>query len=134
MPGTALGDTLDRMMIDSRLPRFSQGLQALVLAAAFLVDAVLVVPLLAAILIAAALGGTRYNLLAYLYRALPIPAGEPEPAAPPRFAQTLGAVFLTLSSVFLLATAQDSPAWWVLGWGPTLVVAVLAALAATTSF
>jgi len=121
-------------MIDSRLPRFSQGLQALLLAAAFLVDAVWVVPLLAVVLIAAALGGARYNLLAYLYRALPIPAGEPEPAAPPRFAQTLGAVFLTLSSVFLLATGQDSTPWWVLGWGPTLVVAVLAALAATTSF
>lgn len=121
-------------MIDSRLPRFSQALQAFVLALAFLLDAVWVVPVMAAILLAAVLGGPRWNLLAHLYNALPIPAGEMEPAAPPRFAQTLGAVFLTIGSVALLASQSGSSPWWVLGWGPALAVAVLAALAATTSF
>lgn len=121
-------------MIDSHIPRFSQGLQALVLAVAFLFDARIVVPLMALILAAASTGGPRWNLWAYLYRALPIPAGEPERAAPPRFAQTLGAVFLAIGSVALYGATEGSTAWWVLGWGPALLVAVLAGLAATTSF
>lgn len=121
-------------MIDSRLPRFSQGLQAAVLALAFLLDAVWVVPVMAVILIAAAVGGPRWNLLAHLYGALPIPPGEMEPAAPPRFAQSLGAVFLGIGSIALVATQDGSLPWWVVGWGPALAVAVLAALAATTSF
>lgn len=121
-------------MIDSRLPRFSQAVQAAVLAVAFLTDQGWVVPLLAVILAAAVLGGPQFNLLAHLYHSLPIPSGEPEPAAPPRFAQTLGAIFLVVGSIGLFATARETMTWWVLGWGPALAVAVLAALAATTSF
>ena len=121
-------------MIDSKLPRFSQALQALVLAVAFVIDARFVVPVLAVILIAASAGGPRWNLLAYLYRALPIPAGDPEPAAPPRFAQTLGAVFLTIGTLGLFAAESETAVWWALGWGPALAVAILAGIAATTSF
>lgn len=121
-------------MIDSRLPRFSQAVQAAALALAFLLDLRAVVPVLAAILVAAVLGGPRFNLLAYLYRALPIPPGELEPSAPPRFAQAIGAVFLTTSAVTLYTAPADSTVWWVLGWGPALTVAVLAALAAGAAF
>lgn len=121
-------------MIDSRLPRFSQALQAAVLALAFLMDARLVVPVMAFILGAAVAGGPRWNALAYLYRALPIPSGEPEPAAPPRFAQTLGAVFLTIGTIGLFAAEPETGPWWFLGWGPALAVAVLAGLAAASSF
>jgi hypothetical protein len=121
-------------MIDSRLPRFSQALQAAVLAIAFLVDARLVVPVMALILGAAVVGGPRWNALAYLYRALPIPPGELEPAAPARFAQTLGTVFLALGTIGLFAAQPESLPWWFLGWGPALAVAVLAGLAAATSF
>lgn len=121
-------------MIDSKLPRFSQALQALVLAVAFVIDARIVVPVLAVILAAASLGGPRWNALGYLYRALPIPAGEPEPAAPPRFAQTLGAVFLTIGTIGLFAAQSETAVWWALGWGPALAVAILAGIAATTSF
>lgn len=137
MSGTHIGQKPRRYpggVIDSRLPRFSQALQAAILALAFLVDAVWVVPAMAVILLAAVAGGPRWNLLAHLYRVLPIPPGEMEPAAPPRFAQTLGAAFLTIGSIGLLAAGRGSTAWWVLGWGPALAVAVLAALAATTSF
>ncbi|HZA41188.1 MAG TPA: DUF4395 family protein [Actinomycetota bacterium] len=121
-------------MIDSNLPRFSQGLQAAVLALAFLLDWRVVVPILGAILLAAVTGGPRYNLLAQLYRALPIPRGEPEPAAPPRFAQALGVTFLAIGTVGLFAADPETTAWWIFGWGPALVVAVLAGVAATTSF
>jgi hypothetical protein len=121
-------------MVDSHLPRFSQALQALILAVAFLADAAIVVGAMAVVLAAAVLGGPRLNLWVYLYRALPIPRGEPEPAAPPRFAQALGAIFCTIGTVGLYAARDDTLTWWVLGWGPALAVAVLAGVAATTSF
>ena len=121
-------------MIDSHLPRFSQAVQAVFLGLAFAALAEWVVPVMALVLALAAVGGPRLNLFAYLYRGLPIPPGEPEPAAPPRFSQTLGAGFLILASVVLLAVEPRSGVWWVLGWGPVLAVALLAGLAATTSF
>lgn len=121
-------------MIDSNLPRFSQGLQAVLLALAFLLDARWIVVAVGVVLLAAALGGPSFNLFAYLFKALPVPRGEPEPAAPPRFAQRIGATLLVVSSVALLTAEHDSTTWWVLGWGPALVVAVLSALAATTAF
>lgn len=121
-------------MVDSHLPRFSQALQAALLAGAFLADLRAGVVVLAVLLIAASAGGPRFNAFAYLYRALPIPPGEPEPAAPNRFAQTLGAIFLTIGSIGLVAAEPETTIWWVLGWGPALAVAILAALAATTSF
>ena len=121
-------------VIDSRIPRFAQALQALILALGFLLGAELVVPVLAVILVAAAAGGPRWNLFAQIYKALPIPPGELEPAAPPRFAQTLGAVFLVIGSVVLVAAEPRSTLWWFAGWGPAVAVAVLAGLAATTSF
>lgn len=106
----------------------------MLLALAFLVDAGWVVPALAVALALAVLGGPRFNLLARLYQALPIPPGEPEPAAPPRFAQVLGTIFLGLGTVGLIVADPQTAPWWVLGWGPALLVAVLAGLAATTSF
>ena len=89
---------------------------------------------MAALLLAAVLGGPRWNLMAYAYRALPIPRGEPEPSGPPRFAQTLGVIFLGVATIGLFAAPRESTAWDLIGWGPSLLVAVLAGLAATTSF
>ena len=119
-------------MIDSHLPRFAQGIQSVLLVIAFVADWRVAVPILAVILGAAALGGPRSNLFAYLYKALPIPRGEPEAAGPPRFAQTLGTIFLTTGSIFLFAAEPETTLWYALGWGPALAVAVLAGLAATT--
>jgi hypothetical protein len=121
-------------MIDSHQPRFAQGVQSILLAGAFLLDLRIVVPILAVILGAAALGGPRFNAFAYLYRALPIPRGVPEAAAPPRFAQTLGTIFLTIGSLVLYTVEPKTQLWWALGWGPALLVTVLAGLAATTGF
>ena len=131
---TARGRRYARGVVDSHLPRFSQAVQAVILAVAFVVDARWVVPVMAAILLAAVLGGPQLNLLAHLYRRLPIPRGDLEPAAPPRFAQALGVVFLTIGTIGLFAARDHTTSWWVLGWGPALAVAVLAALAATTTF
>lgn len=120
--------------VDSHLPRFSQGLLATLLVVAFVADQRWAVPVLAVILALAVVGGPRLNPFAYLYRALPIPRGEPEPAAPPRFAQTLGAIFLAVGTVGLYALRAETTPWWVLGWGPGLAVALLATLAAATAF
>ncbi len=120
-------------MTDSHLVRFSQAIQALALVVAFVTGAAAVVPLVALVLTAAALGGPRWNLLAHLYGASPIPAGEPEPSAPPRFAQTLGGAFLWVATLGLFAPEANTMPWWLLGWGPALAVAVLAGLAASTS-
>jgi hypothetical protein len=116
------------------MPRFSQGLLAVFLALAFVFDARWVVPIMAVILFAAVVGGARWNLMAHLYRRLPIPRGESEPIGPPRFAQTLGVIFLSIATIGLFAAEPESTAWNYLGWGPALLVAVLAGLAATTSF
>ncbi len=122
------------VMVDSVIPRFSQAVQAVALAVAYAVDARAVVPILALVLLVAVLGGPTWNLFGRIYRGLQLPAGEPEPAAPPRFAQTLGAVFLAIATAGLFLAERDTTAYSVIGWGPALAVAVLAGLAATTNF
>lgn len=121
-------------MVDSHVPRFSQALQAVFLAVAFLAQIEALIPILAVIMGAAAIGGPRWNLFATLYKALPIPRGVPEPAAPPRFSQSLGTVFLGIATVGLYTLREESTAWWVVGWGPALAVMLLAAIAAATAF
>ena len=121
-------------MVDSAIPRFSQALQAVALAVAYAIDARAVVPILALVLLGAVFGGPSWNLFGRIYKGLRLPSGEPEPAAPPRFAQALGAIFLTIGTAGLFFAEPDTTAYSVLGWGPALAVAVLAGLAATTKF
>ena len=121
-------------MVDSAIPRFSQAVQAVALATAFLVDARLVVPTLSLVLLAAVVGGPRWNLFGRIYRGLNLPEGEPEPAAPPRFAQLLGTIFLGIATVGLFFSEPGTAAYEWIGWGSALAVAVLAGLAATTKF
>ncbi len=121
-------------MVDSHLPRFTQALLALLLLTGFLLGWRWIAPILMVALLLALVGGPTYNPFAQLYRRLPIPRGEPEPAAPPRFSQALGVGFLALGTVVLYAVERETVVWWALGWGPVLAVAVLAAVAATTSF
>jgi len=121
-------------MIDSAIPRFSQAVQAAALAVAFLLEARWVVPVVALVLLAAVVGGPRWNLLGRVYKGLNLAPGEPEPAAPPRFAQILGTVFLGLGTVGLYAADIGTSPYWVIGWGAALIVAALAAVAATTRF
>jgi hypothetical protein len=95
-----------------------------------------VILVVAAILAAASLLGSRANLYAWLWRgarrALPIgPPRELEEAGPPRFANTLGFVFLTIASVAAFAFDPSLAGGWV-AWGLALVVSGLALLAAVT--
>lgn len=87
-------------------------------------------------LVAAALGtgsifGPRRSLLGVAYLAIKKTFGlripvEPEPAAPPRFAQTLGFVFTAAATVSIALGAVA------VGWALGLIVAALQALLAAT--
>jgi hypothetical protein len=75
--------------------------------------------------------GPRRGPLGAIYRAIKRALGlkipvEPEDEAPPRFAQTLGFVFLTASSIALFAGSL------IVGWTLALIVAGLQALLAVT--
>lgn len=121
-------------MIDSRIPRFSQAIQAVALAFAFVLEASLVVPVVGGIMLVGLVGGPRWNLFGRIFRLLPIGPGQLEPAGPPRFAQAVGVAFLAASTIGLLTLEAETAAWWAIGWGPALAVMTLAAVAATTSF
>lgn len=117
-------------MVDPRQPRFGQAITGTVLLLGFLLQLPVVLPVLAVVLAGASLLGPRWNLYAYLYRpvkALVGPPSELEEAAPPRFANTLGFIFLTSASIAYYAFEASG-----LAWGLGLLVSGLALLAAIT--
>lgn len=117
-------------LIDPRGPRFNQTVLALALAVGFVLDQRWVIPVWAVVLAAGAALGPRYGPFLRIYSAWVRPRlGPPshlEDPRPPRFAATLGTVFLAAGMVALLVGAPG-PAWVL-----ALVVAALAALAAVT--
>lgn len=116
--------------IDPRGPRFNQAVLTVVLLAGFVADARWVVPLFAGVLFLGAAFGPRFGPFLRLYGSMIRPRLAPptylEDPRPPRFAATVGVVFLSAGS---LAFAGGVP---VLGWAASLTVAALAGLAATT--
>jgi hypothetical protein len=121
-------------MVDPRQPRLGQGITGVVLLVGFLLDAPVVLPVLAVILALASLGGPAMNIYGWIFRGIRSagwlgPPRELEEAAPPRFSNTLGFVFLTSAS--LAQYLPDDPLRTV-AWGLGLLVSALALLAATT--
>lgn len=116
--------------IDPRGPRFNQAVLTVVLLVAFVADLRFLVPVMAVVLFLGAAFGAPYGPFLRLYSTVIRPRlGPPkhlEDPRPPRFAATVGTVFLALASVAFLLDAQ------VLAWALALVVAVLAGLAATS--
>ena len=116
--------------IDPRGPRTNQAVLALALVLGFLLDWEWVVPVFAVVLALGAAFGPRWGPVLRLYGAVIRPRlGPPshlEDPRPPRFAATIGVVFLTGSTISFLAGATT------LGWVLALIVAALAGLAATT--
>ena len=116
--------------VDRNSMRAGAGVSAAVLLLAYVVDVRALVPAVTVALAIGALLGLRASPLGLLYRALKkglslrIPV-EPEDEPPPRFAQALGATFLTVASIALYGPGAD-----VLGWGLALLVAVLQGLLA----
>lgn len=120
----------DLAVIDSRAPRFNQAVVALLALAAFATGYWPLLALLALQLAASVALGRRWCLPCAFYFAVVQPRlgeGPLEDARPPRFANLLGAVFLSAASLAHLAGLHR------VGWALGLLVAALAALAAVTS-
>jgi hypothetical protein len=123
-------------MVDPRQPRFGQAVTGTALAVGYFVGWAPMIPVVGAILAGASLVGSRGNLYSHLFRGLkPLlrlgPPRELEEAAPPRFANTLGFIFLTAASVAYFAFSPPLLGGW-LAWGLALVVSALALLSAIT--
>ena len=116
--------------IDPRGPRFNQAVLTVALLGAFLLDARVVVPVFAVVLLLGAAFGPRYGPFLRLYAEVIKPRLAPpadlEDPRPPRFAAAVGVVFLTAATVAF--TAGDTA----VGWTLALIVAALAGLAAVT--
>jgi len=116
--------------IDPRGPRFNQAVLASALVIGFVFDLKPVVPVFALVLLLGAAFGSRYGPFLRLYAEVIKPRLAPptelEDPRPPRFAATVGVLFLSAATV---AFAAGSPT---LGWALALVVAVLAGLSAIT--
>ncbi len=116
--------------IDPRGPRFNQAVLASALLIGFVFDWKLVVPLFAVVLLLGAAFGPRYGPFLRLYAEVIKPRLAPpkelEDPRPPRFASTVGVIFLGAATVSFAAGAST------LGWALALLVAVLAGLSATT--
>jgi hypothetical protein len=118
--------------VDVNVPRFNQAAVALLTALSFVFQQPWLVVLTFAILAVSWSAGPSVALFTQLYvrvvrpRLQPDGPGEFEPAAPPRFAQLVGAIVLGAASFALVA------GWETLGWALTLVVTALATLAAAT--
>lgn len=121
-------------LVDARAPRFGQALTATLAAAALvLVDPVPVV-VLALALGTAVVSRWRVDAWAAVWRyvAVPVvgPPTEREPAAPHRFAKLVGAAFTGVATPLVLVGGPIAT----VGYALVAVVAVLAALGATTGF
>ena len=121
--------------IDPRAPRFNQAVLTVALLGGFLLDPVsewarLIAPLFAVVLFLGAAFGARYGPFLRLYaEAIKPRLGPPaelEDPRPPRFAATVGVIFLGGATIAFALGAVG------FGWALTLIVAVLAGLAATT--
>ena len=118
-------------LVDPRQPRFGQALTGGIVLLGFIVGWPQVLPAIAVVLAGAALGGSSINLYTHLYRGFKQVAGlappaELEEAAPPRFANTVGFVFLAAAT---LAWVLDVT---IVAWTLGLIVSSLALLAAIT--
>jgi hypothetical protein len=116
--------------IDPRGPRFNQAVLTLALLAAFALNLEWVVTVFGAALLLGAAFGPRWGPFLRLY-AVAIkprlaPPKELEDPRPPRFAATVGVVFLAAATIAFGSGAKT------LGWVLALIVAALAGLAATT--
>ena len=119
-------------LIDARQPKLGQGITSALLFVNFVVapKAPVTIPLLAVVMGFASVLGPRFNVYAYLFKALKPRFGPPhelEEPWPPRFANLIGFFFLTAGTIAFYSFDSTVTAW-VLG----LIVAALAGLAATT--
>lgn len=119
----------DTHVIDARGPRTNQAIIGVGALVAFLLQQEWIVALLALQLIAGLTLGRKFCLPCRLWFDVLQPRfgeGQIEDARVPRFANIIGAIFLTAATILLYAGLAT------IGWALALIVAALALLAATT--
>ena len=118
--------------IDPRGMRFGAGISAILLIGGFLADARWIVPIVLLSIGASAAFGMRYSIYGIVWKRLvpllKLGKAEPEHEYPPRFAQTLGSIALTLSMLAFIVGLTG------LGWLFALAVAALQGLLAVTGY
>ena len=118
--------------IDPRGMRFGAGISAILLIGGFLADARWIVPIVLLSIGASAAFGMRYSIYGIVWKRLvpllKLGKAEPEHEYPPRFAQTLGSIALTLSLLAFIVGLTG------LGWLFALAVAALQGLLAVTGY
>jgi hypothetical protein len=119
--------------IDPRGHRFGAGLSVFLLVSAFLLNLPVVVAIIGIALGVSAWFGTRYSALGrpwpYVRKAFRLgPPAEMESELPPRFAQLIGFLVLSLAVFFFLVGLPT------LGWVVTAAVAALQTLLAATGY
>ena len=119
-------------MIDPRGHRFGAGVSAILLTVAVLTQTVWLVPLVLVSIGVSAAFGMRWSVYGMVWRRLVKVVGlfpaQPEHEYPPRFAQVLGSVALTLALVAFAFGAST------LGWVFVVAVAGLQTLLAVTGY
>jgi Domain of unknown function (DUF4395) len=117
-------------MVDQNVPRFNQACVALFTGLAFVLSWWPLVAIVAIVLALTRFVGPKVGVFTQVYVRFVRPRITapvvPEAAAPPRFAQLLGVIFLGSATAFFVLGAP------VVGWILTLAVTALAALAAVT--
>lgn len=119
--------------VDSKLPRIKASFHTFLPAMGFLVGGVaesagiVIITVTGLLMAVSVVAGPKASLIGKaavgLRSALNLKRGTPEDAAPHRFAEAVGAIFLLLSAALLALTS-----FAVVGWGLSLVVVALAAL------
>ncbi|MGZ8515436.1 MAG: DUF4395 domain-containing protein [Candidatus Limnocylindrales bacterium] len=119
-------------MIDPRGHRFGAGVSAIVLLAAFALNAPFLVALALLSIGTSAAFGLRWSVYGAAWRriarVLSLPSTTPEHEYPPRFAQTLGSVVLIVSIIAFVIGASTA------GWILAFAVAGLQTLLAVTGY
>ena len=136
MPSAVPADANDRLpkarMIDPRGHRFGAGVSAILLITAVVTATPWLVALVLLSIGVSAAFGLKYSIYGIVWRriakTLALPKVEPEHEYPPRFAQVLGSVALTLALIAFAVGATT------LGWVFALAVAGLQTLLATTGY
>ncbi len=119
-------------MVDPRAPRFGQAVTAGVLTVGIAFQSIVPIALVAFILTTSVITRWRVDVYALIWRHIVVRVvGKPdekEPASPHRFAKLLGTVGTMLATILLYVEVT------IPGYGIAAVVAVLAAVAASTGF
>ena len=132
VPAGAAAHLPPARMIDPRGHRFGAGVSAIILIAAVLTGTPWLVALVLLSIGVSAAFGLRYSIYGVVWRRIVVAARlgtvEPEHEYPPRFAQVLGSVALTLALVAFGIGATT------IGWVFAVAVAALQTLLAVTGY